>query len=68
VKLHLLDVGRVFYWKGGKYTIMFKLRNPPRKAYKIPCWNHPNPSFAVDMPSNREVKPVMRLQQELSND
>lgn len=61
MKLRELDTSDVFYWKGNKYSIFFKIKNEPSKAYKITCLNWPNPSECIEMPCNRIVKPVIRV-------
>lgn len=61
MRLDDLNVSDVFFWEGKKYTIFLKLKKDFGIYYLIPCLEYPMLGECVDMPSNRIVKPVVRV-------
>lgn len=53
-----------FYWKGKRYRQFIRPRpeHQPKRAFKITCYLTGEQSDYVDMPSGREVKPVVRIE------
>ncbi len=51
-----------FYWKGKRYRKFIQPRPEfmPKKAFKIPCYLVREQAYYIDMPSGREVKPMVR--------
>lgn len=60
MKLADLPFGQLFYWKGRKWKAVISPKNPPKRAYKIVCAEHPQGEW-LDMPSGRKVKPIVRV-------
>jgi len=50
-----------FYWKGKRYHQIIRPKNPPKKAFTVVVmlWRDHGSGW-IDMPSCREVKPVVR--------
>ena len=61
MKIKELSVSDRFTWNGKKYSVFLKLKKDPGKSYKIPCMEWPQ-GGCLDMPSNRIVKPIMRIE------
>jgi hypothetical protein len=59
MKLKDLDYDQLFYWSGRKWKQMVRLKIDPPRAFTICCAEHPQGGW-VDMPSGRNVKPIIR--------
>ncbi len=60
VKLKDVPYKKRFWWKGGKYSKFIQPKQMPKKAFIIPCFCYATHDL-IDMPSGREVKPIIRL-------